>query len=90
MGSQLRSVGHFRGYADGGYEGLFAMHMERSELFLLIDTNTEDFHTSEDSDQWNFNIGIQVGESASNERFLQGINKGIHAKRTPRRPLSKR
>ena len=31
----------FRGYADRGYEGLFAMHMERSELFLLIDTNTE-------------------------------------------------
>lgn len=31
----------FRGYADGNYEGLFAMHMERNELFLLIDTNTD-------------------------------------------------
>jgi hypothetical protein len=31
----------FRGYASGGYEGLFAMHMERNELFLLIDTKTD-------------------------------------------------
>ena len=31
----------FRGYASDGYEGLFAMHMERNELFLLIDTNSD-------------------------------------------------
>lgn len=31
----------FRGYASGGYEGLFAMHMERNELFLLLDTNSD-------------------------------------------------
>jgi len=31
----------FRGYAEGNYQGLFAMNMERNELFLLIDTNTD-------------------------------------------------
>lgn len=31
----------FRGYASGGYEGLFAMHMERNELFLLIDNKSD-------------------------------------------------
>ncbi|CAB4657321.1 unannotated protein [freshwater metagenome] len=42
--------------------------------FTFIDTNAENFHSGEYSDQRNFNIGIQVGESASNERFLQGTN----------------
>lgn len=31
----------FRGYAENDYQGLFAMHMERGELFLLIDNKTE-------------------------------------------------
>ncbi|MBJ7390810.1 MAG: DUF3859 domain-containing protein, partial [Chthoniobacterales bacterium] len=31
----------FRGYAEDGYEGLFAMHVERNELFLLLDTHSE-------------------------------------------------
>jgi hypothetical protein len=66
----------FRGSAARGFQGLFAMHMERNELFLLLDTQSQ-FDGKQISD-FEFGCNPKLGENMVVAIEFQDGSSGIY------------
>jgi hypothetical protein len=66
----------FRGSAAQGFQGLFAMHMERNELFLLLDTQSQ-FDGKQISD-FEFGCNPKLGENLVVAIEFQDGTSGIY------------
>lgn len=66
----------FRGSAAQGFQGLFSMHMERNELFLLLDTQSQ-FDGKQISD-FEFGCNPKLGENLVVAIEFQDGSSGIY------------